>query len=132
MSEEDRYRAAAIERRRDAANLKEGGRDLAAIYVLGYAVECALKALLQREGKKFRSSGREGHNLLGLWEQAGFRRRDISGYRRRFLDEWSTSLRYLDVFPKDLDVVALYEGGRELAGYVEIQSRRSKRKRDRR
>ena len=132
MPGEDRYRIAAIERRRDAAHLRAGGRDLAAIYVLGYAVECGLKALLERENKKFRRSGREGHNLLGLWEQAGFRRRDVSGYRRQFLDEWNTSLRYLDALPSNVDTTGLYEGGRQLAGYVEVQSRRSKRKRDRR
>ena len=34
----------------------------------GYAIECSLKALLQKQGIPFPQSGREGHNLKGLWQ----------------------------------------------------------------
>jgi len=53
----------------------------------GYAIECSLKAYLQREGKPFPTSGSEGHNLkkraqeLTGWIQNQIRRRSI--HRRK-------------------------------------------------
>jgi HEPN domain-containing protein len=123
------FRAAAAERRRDAAVLHENGRDLAALYMLGYAIECGLKALLTRRGLRFTASGRKGHDLRGLWESAGFKRRDIHGHRRLFLDEWNTALRYRDVLPGHVDAAALYEGGVNLVGYVINRSKRPRPKR---
>lgn len=122
------FRAAARERRRDAAVLHGNGRDLAAVYMLGYAIECGLKALLARRGSSYPTSGRKGHDLRHLWEAAGFKRRDLPGYRRLFLDEWDTALRYRDALPGHVDAAALYEGGVSLVGYVINRSKGSRRK----
>ena len=83
----------AHERGKDAHKLRETDRALAAIYMAGYLVECTLKAFLHREGKRYPTSGREGHNLQGLWEAAGFKLNDLQGTRRLFLETWDTGLR---------------------------------------
>jgi len=125
------FRSAAIERRRDAAKLRDGARHLAAIYILGYAVECGLKAFLELESRRVPRGGSAGHDLLGLWEAAGFKRLDVSGYRRLFLDEWSVALRYREALPSNADAAALYRGGCELASFVQKKYNRPKPRRKR-
>jgi hypothetical protein len=129
VSEHEDYASAAEERRRDAARLKGCERRLASVYLLGYAVECGLKAQLRNEGRRFEKKGREGHNLYALWEAAGYKRADVTGLKRLFLDEWNTSLRYRGNLPANLDGDAMYEGGRELMGYVMNRSKRVRRRR---
>ena len=118
----------AQERGKDASILKEKGRLLAAVYMAGYAVECKLKALLQKQGKRFPIGGQEGHNLRGLWEAAGLKLHDIQGYRRLFIEVWTTTLRYEHSLPSDADFDTLYQGSVELAGYVQKQIRYAKGK----
>lgn len=125
----DSFLEVAQERGVDASTLKREGRFLAAVYMAGYAVECRLKALLQSRGKRFPTSGQEGHHLRGLWEAAGLRLHDIHGNRRLFIDFWTTDLRYEQSLPGGTDFDALYLGSIELAGYVQKRIRRSKGKR---
>jgi HEPN domain-containing protein len=114
----------AEERGTDANVLKREGRLLAAVYLAGYMVECRLKAFLQHRGRRFPTSGREGHDLRGLWEAAGFRLQDISGNKHLFLETWTTSLRYERRLPNGSDFVTLYQGAVELAGYIQTRLRR--------
>ena len=113
----------------DASTLRREQRLLAAIYMAGYAVECGLKALLQRRGKRFPRSGAEGHHLRGLWEATGLKLDDVRGYRRLFMDFWTTDLRYEHSLPDGTDFESLYQGSVELVGYIQKRIRESKDKR---
>lgn len=115
----------AEERGADARALYEKARMLAAIYMLGYHIECNLKAYLAQKGKPFPTYGREGHNLRGLWEAAGFKTHDLFGERRWFVAEWDTGLRYRLCLPLAVDPSELYRAGVKLAGYIQLQMRRS-------
>ena len=119
----------AQERGTDANELMKAKRQLAAIYMAGYQVECSLKGLLPSAGKSFPTSGRDGHNLHALWEAAGFKREDAGGLKRLVLDNWSTDLRYQSEISPDLDVESLFKGAMELAGYVKVRLRNSRGKR---
>ena len=125
----DSFLEAARERGMDASTLRREKRLLAAIYMAGYAVECGLKALLQRMGKRFPRSGSEGHHLRGLWEAAGLKLDDVRGYRRLFMDFWTTDLRYEHSLPDGTDFESLYQGSVELVGYIQKRVRDSKDKR---
>lgn len=96
---------------------------LGALYLAGYVVECKLKALHVLLGRKFPASGRQGHDLRGLWNSAGLRFADISGERRAFLDTWDTSLRYCHDLPSGHDVDILIKGARDAAAYVDLRRR---------
>jgi hypothetical protein len=119
---EDAARARATE-----ANLLEANGHLCcAVYLSGYVVECKLKSLLNKMGKPFPASGRAGHNLRGLWQAAGLRYGDLSGYRRAFLDIWATDLRYRAKLPEGHTPELLLKGARELAGLVTIRIRNTR------
>jgi hypothetical protein len=94
-----------------------------AIYLAGYVIECRLKTLLDRQGKKFPRSGSMGHDLIGLWDKAGLRHRDLTGHKLEFIQFWKTALRYQVTLPGEVDVDNLMQGGRELAGMVSIRIR---------
>ncbi len=115
------YLAAANERSTDAQRLFGAGRHCGAIYMAGYAVECRLKALLEGLGRNFPRAGASGHDLCRLWEAAGFRLRDLKGYRRDFVTTWSTDLRYRSDLPKGADADVLYQGAIELCGYLQTR-----------
>jgi hypothetical protein len=89
-----------------------------ALYLAGYVVECRLKTLLHKMGKKVPKSGKAGHDLLGLWHAADLRRSDIRGFRRAFLDFWKTDMRYSATFSSEHSPEDLLRGARDLAGYV--------------
>jgi hypothetical protein len=97
-----------------------------AIYLAGYVVECLLKTLLQRQGKRFVRSGAAGHDLLELWDFAGLRARDLRGHKHEFIQFWKTDLRYDANLPIDVDPVNLLRGGTELAGMVAIRIRHAR------
>jgi len=86
---EDVARARAAE----SSVLEQNGHMCGAVYLAGYVIECHLKSLLNKMSKPFPRSGRTGHNLIGLWDAAGLRSRDLRGHRRAFLELWDTNLR---------------------------------------
>ena len=100
-----RFHRVALQRFGDARLLFEGGRNTAAIYLAGYAVECGLKALLlssatasecQAIVDSFR--GFDGHNLKTLKARYIERSRvsfpkSVAG-RLTYVNLWTTSLRY--------------------------------------
>ena len=124
----ERWLEVAHERGTDANILKSQERSLAAVYMIGYTVECTLKALLQRNGKKIPTSGREGHDLRHLWEAIGFKLHDIQGKRRHFIEYWTTDLRYLHSLPVEMADNALYSGAIELTGYIQKRIRHKGRR----
>jgi HEPN domain len=99
------FRAASIERWRDAECLHRAGRFDGAIYRCGYVMECFLKyAVCERTGRPGldeRDARRYGHNLFELLSATGFRE-DLYAQKRndlflafdRLNNAWSTALRY--------------------------------------
>jgi hypothetical protein len=111
---EDAARARATE----ANHLASGGHLCGAVYLAGYVVECKLKILLGKMGKRFPTSGRSGHDLIGLWEAAELRYEDLRGFKKAFLDYWNTSIRYSAVVSSEHRAEDLLRGAQDLAGYV--------------
>jgi hypothetical protein len=91
-----------------------------------YAIECSLKAYLQRSGLPLPRYGREGHNLRGLWERAGLRISDLSdtaGEKTFFIERWSTDLRYEVRLDVGLTADGLVDAASKLSSYVQSQLR---------
>ncbi|MFD3540847.1 hypothetical protein ACFWUQ_15290 [Streptomyces sp. NPDC058662] len=105
----------------EAQILRDAGQVLGAIYLAGYVVECRLKHYLHMRGIRFSRSGREGHNLRGLWASASFP--NPRGHGELFLSHWGTELRYEAELPKDVDPGDLLKGGTDLAGWVSTRIR---------
>ncbi|MGL4501658.1 MAG: HEPN domain-containing protein [Planktothrix sp.] len=98
------------------------------VYMAGYAIECSLKALLRSQNTPFPKSGREGHNLKGLWDSCGFKLSDIkdpTGAQTFFIDNWNTSLRYQSTCGSHLKVPELLKGSQKLTGWIQTQIRRN-------
>lgn len=117
------WRDVAQERGADAAALKEKQRHLAAVYMLGYLIECNLKAYITLQGSTPTTRGSAGHDLRGLWEAAGFKLTDVKGAKRWFVETWSTALRYEEGLPPDTDFGELFEAGLHLVGYIQSKMR---------
>jgi hypothetical protein len=116
----------AQERAVDARTLYNQGRSVAAVYLAGYAVECSLKAYLQRVGRGFPMSGSAGHDLRELWKACRFRLAylgDSQGNRSYFIEQWDTGLRYNETLDTALDAAVLVEGAVQLAGWVQSRLR---------
>jgi HEPN domain-containing protein len=127
----DAFDEVAIERAKDASMLRQGGRPHGAVYLPGYAVECRLKAILQRMGVSFPASGPEGHHLRDLWRAAGFDLETISAHRRHFIRTWSTDMRYQVTLGGEVDYQTLYEGAIALIGYLQTRIQRGGNRRRR-
>ena len=115
----------------DARILYDQGRSVAAVYLAGCAVECSLKAYLQRIGRGFPTSGPAGHDLRELWKVSRFRLtdlRDSQGNRTYFIERWNTGLRYNDTLDTALDAGVLVEGAVQLVGWVQGRLRQFARR----
>jgi hypothetical protein len=122
------WRELAQERARDAEALEDGRPDTAGpVYMAGYAIECSLKAYLHERGIAFPTSGREGHNLRGLWEAAGFRLKDlkdVQGAMTYYIEHWSTDLRYAKSTGSSLSTDMLMDGARQLSTWIQNRMKR--------
>jgi hypothetical protein len=127
----EEWLAVANQRLADAISIyKDQSNSIGSVYMAGYAIECSLKALLQKRGIPYPKSGQEGHNLKGLWKQSGFQLADIhdtKGAQTFFFVQWSTDLRYETELPDlGLKVAELIEGSKKLQGLLQTEIRRSK------
>ena len=121
---------AASERGKDANTLWESGRHPGALYMIGYQVECTLKAHLQQQSKPFPTSGAGGHDLRSLWEAAGLRLSDLQGPKRYFMDMWTTALRYRRLTDEEeRNIQVLRQGALELVRYINTRQRRWRQRR---
>ena len=122
------WAAVATERQSDARALSEQrAESVGAAYLAGYAIECALKAYLQRAGIRFPKAGREGHNLRGLWRSSRFRLRDLAdhaGTKSFYINCWSTDLRYETSIPSIAAAEHLVAGAGQLTGWILSQAKR--------
>lgn len=116
----ERWADIARERGVDAVLLKDGGRNLAALYLLGYVVEAYAKALAQARGR----SPRLSHDLILLLEDCGLRRQDLPPDLRSFADSRSVEMRYEPRLPAGVDFAVEFERGRRLAQFLSIRLNR--------
>jgi hypothetical protein len=130
------WRSVANERMMDARSLLLArANSVAPVYLAGYAIECSLKALLQRRGTGFPTYGSEGHNLRSLWASVGFTLGDISGAGGSgtyYIESWSTDLRYqvTENFPSTCE--ELLTGAAHLVGFLQTRLAREHSRRRRR
>jgi HEPN domain-containing protein len=100
-----RFYRAARERWDDAEFLRDSGRTTAAVYMAGYSVECALKALVISHAPKSKRKdvlatfrGKIAHDLDWLrrrYAEYGGARPPLSvAGDFRIVDKWDTDLRY--------------------------------------
>ncbi|MGB0388016.1 MAG: hypothetical protein ACPGWR_24640 [Ardenticatenaceae bacterium] len=127
--------AVANERAADAeAMLPSRTNSVGPVYMIGYAIECTLKAYLRSQNKPFPAHGTAGHNLKGLWQACGFRLyelRDRTGHKTFFIQSWGTHLRYEQVLSGSFSSESLVNEGKKLAGWIEKQIRQQKGRRRR-
>lgn len=126
----------ARERASDAeAILSHRPDSTGSVYLVGYAIECSLKAYLILVGRPLPTSGRAGHNLTGLWNASGFRKRDLGdtdGRKVFFLEDWDTSMRYWSIRQNGgITNQQLIEGAKQVVGWVQGQVRREGMRRNR-
>ncbi|HLU32603.1 MAG TPA: hypothetical protein VKZ74_01080 [Natronosporangium sp.] len=112
------FEHAARSRAQEAACLAANGHLTGAVYLAGYVIECRLKAYLTFQNRPFPQSGARGHDLRALWEAAGFLAKDLSGFKRAFVDTWSTDIRYSTQLPSAHQPEDLLRAAQELAGFV--------------
>lgn len=97
------FRAAAIERWKDAQSLHDAGRFQVAIYLCGYSLECELKYRVcasRRQGRMVEREAKNlGHDLFRILAAAGLvqtlsRERDLFSAFHDINGMWSTEMRY--------------------------------------
>ncbi len=133
----EKWLTVAQERMADAeAIYNNRPTSIGSIYMADYAIECSLKTLLQKRSIPYPRSGREGHNLDGLWKASGLQvaaLRDSNGTQTFFLDRWSTNWRYETSLPHNpgLEVKDLLQGAKKLIGWIQnrIDRRKPRRRR---
>lgn len=112
-------------------------QSIAGPYLAGYAIECHLKAYLQRKGIPFPTRGSGGHNLRQLWLASRLQLRDLGddshGNKTFYLDNWDTSLRYTTKLnDSSLDTQNLIEGAIQIAKRIQTQGKRCQRHQNKR
>ncbi len=132
----------ARERGKDAdAMLPARAASIGPIYMAGYAIECAIKGYMQQRRIRRPSSGREGHNLRGLWSQARFRLSDLkdtAGTKSFFIKHWTTGFRYQTNCPPNTpNSDEAVRAAKEIVGWIQaqinrLQARKNDRKRQNR
>lgn len=126
------FRAASIERWKDAECLHAAGRFQGAIYLCGYALECLLKFriclargvphLEEREAKRL------GHELPELLDAAGLggllsRNSDLLVAFQAISSRWSTEIRYSGGGSNSRDSERFLRDSRALLLWLRTQSK---------
>lgn len=93
------WRDVASERSSDVLSLDQAQRSVAAVYLLGYVIECYAKAMCLFSGVGV-PRGQAGHDLVQLLEKSGYRRNDLPPDLREFADTRDVSLRYQAALPE--------------------------------
>jgi HEPN domain-containing protein len=117
------WRDVATERSTDTLALQDARRSVAALYMLGFAVECHAKALCAAAGRAIPKS----HDLIKILEQAGFRRTDLPVELREFAETRDVGLRYQAALPSTIDLEEQLKRGQTLAGWCRRRLNRPSR-----
>ena len=100
---------------------------IGSVYLMGYGVECSIKAYLKATRRPFPTSGRAGHDLTALWRASGFSKRDIQdkdGNKAFYFEDWSTDLRYYTGGLRQLNHGELLASAKKVVGWLHQQARR--------
>jgi HEPN domain len=100
-------------------------------YLVGYAIECSLKAYLLARGTPVPRHGRAGHDLRELWRASQLRLQDLNdgdGCKAFYLFSWSTNYRYSLVFQCAHSKNTLIKRAQELTGWIQTLVRRRLRR----
>ena len=116
------------ERAADAeAIVNSRSASIGSVYLVGYGVECGLKAYLKAKNTPFPTSGRAGHDLKALWKASGFSKRDIKdldGTKGFYFESWKTDLRYFTTVAVQFSSKELLEGARQVVQFLHREARR--------
>lgn len=119
------------ERANDAdAMLSNRSKSSGPPYMAGYAVECILKAWLERLDKGVPKSGSKGHDLKALWKKLGLRLKDLAdqrGHKAFFLQQWSTDMRYETTLPENHSAQDLVQAAQQISRQVRTLMRRRRK-----
>lgn len=126
------FRAASIERWKDARCLHGAGRFQGAIYLCGYALECELKycvCVAQRKARMEEGEAKRlGHELTELLDAAGMRDRlygidDLCVAFHNINNRWSTQIRYSGRSSSKKESEGFLKDSRALWQWLETESR---------
>jgi hypothetical protein len=115
----------------DASALNVAGRDLAALYMIGYYVECQAKALCLARRKSPPTSGAAGHDIAALLLLAGHRLSDLPADQRRFAQDHRVSLRYEASIDTSVAYDTTYAAACQLGAWLRRRVKRELRMRRR-
>jgi hypothetical protein len=118
------WRDVASERSTDVVTLHGAQRSVAALYLLGYAVECQAKALCAAAGRSVPPI----HDLVVILEAAGFHRTDLPADLREFTETRDVGLRYQTALPVAVDLAEQLKRGRALVGWCNRRLNRPTRR----
>jgi len=112
------------ERQSDAiALLNSRTNSTGSVYMVGYAIETYLKAVIARNKRAVPKI----HELKDLWQKAGFKLSDIkdqSGHKTFFFEDWTTSLRYETTLPDSYTSDSLIKAAGNLLSWIRMRSKK--------
>ena len=116
------------ERQSDAIALLKTRKDSTGpVYMVGYAIETYLKAIIAKN----KMGVPKIHELRTLWIKAGFKLSDIkdkSGERIFFFEEWTTDLRYETSLSQALDSNSLVKAAGNILSWIQRRSQPERRR----
>jgi hypothetical protein len=123
-----RFQAVARIRLQDANVLLEHRRFLGALYLAGYAIECALKwAVTQRQGPAYLPRELEVHKWDDLVQEAGLDRSlkanaPLSAMFTESAELWRPELRYESKEPAQREAERLYRQIKQVYDWINEQT----------
>lgn len=120
------------ERQSDAIALLKSRQDSTGpVYMVGYAIETYLKAVIAKNKKVVPKI----HEIRELWIKAGFKLSDIkdkSGEKTFFFEDWTTDLRYETSLSQAHNSNSLVKAAGNILSWVQMRSRELVRSRGKR
>lgn len=120
------------ERQSDAIALLKSRKDSTGpVYMVGYAIETYLKALIAKNKKAVPKI----HEIRELWIKAGFKLSDIkdkSGEKAFFFEDWTTDLRYETSLSQAHNSNSLVKAAGNILSWMQMRSQELVRRRGKR
>jgi HEPN domain-containing protein len=115
------------ERQSDAIALLNSRKESTGpVYMVGYAIETYLKAVIAKNKKVVPKI----HEIRELWIKAGFKLNDIkdkSGKKTFFFENWTTDLRYETSLSQAHDSNSLVKAAGNILTWIEMRSQKVER-----
>ena len=120
------------ERQSDAIALLKSREDSTGpVYMVGYAIETYLKAVIAKNKKVVPKI----HEIRELWIKAGFKLSDIkdkSGEKTFFFEDWTTDLRYETSLSQAHNSNSLVKAAGNILSWMQMRSQELVRRRGKR